>query len=133
MCKSIQGEAMKYFKHIQAGYAVFFTLCALSILRLGKGPYFHIVFMAVLLAWLVSSVGLFFRKQWAWCGNVVSVAFIWFLLVLNLVASIRTNPGHSDYAQDIIILVTIFVVPVTLILYGLWKTRNYGDGCEIRN
>jgi len=45
------------------------------------------------------------------------------LLVATFIVAIRTDPGHSDYLRDLVILVVLFLLPVTASLYGLWKTR----------
>ena len=127
------GERMKYFRYAHLVYAAFFTLCALTVLRLGSGPGFHIVLKAVLAMWLVSAVGLTFRRQWAWFGSVASVALVWLLLALNLAVAIRTDPGHSDYAQELIMFTVFFFLPVTASLFGLWRTRmNFWHQSESR-
>jgi len=115
---------MKYFRHAHLIYAAFFALCALTTLRLGTGVGFHIVFKTLLAAWLFSTMGLIFRKRWAWFGSVTCVALVWLLLAVNLAAAVRTDPGHSDYAQDLSILVLFFFLPVTASLFLLWTSRS---------
>lgn len=115
---------MKCFRHVHLIYAAFFTLCALTILRLGTGAGFYIAFGILLAAWLVSAVGLMFRKQWAWIGSLICVSVVWLFLVVNLTASIMTRPGHADYFKDILLLTVFNILTVILGLWGLFRMRN---------
>ena len=115
---------MKYFRHAHLIYVAFFTFCVLTILRLGTGAGFHIAFGILLAAWLVSAVGLIFRKQWAWIGSLICISVVWLFLVVNLTVAIRTQPGHTDYLKDIFLLTVFNVLTVTLGLWGLFRMRN---------
>jgi len=116
---------MKYLRYAHLIYAVVFALCAMTMLRLGVGIGFHFVLGAVLVTWLVSAVGLLLKKPWAWLGSTTAVALIWLLLVANLIIALRTEPGHSDYVLDIVILLAAFLAPLTAALFGLWASRDH--------
>jgi len=64
---------VKFFRYAHLIYTGFFALCALTVLRLGSGPGFHLALKVILATWLVSAVGLLFRKRWAWLGSLGSV------------------------------------------------------------
>lgn len=114
---------MKYFRYAHLAYAGFFTLCALTVLRLGSGPGFGIALKVVLAAWLISAIGSVFKTRWGWFGSAGCAFLIWLLLLTNLQALIGTEP-HSDRVQEIVLLTGFLLLPMTLILYGLWKTRR---------
>jgi hypothetical protein len=116
---------MPYFRYAHLIYAMLFALCALTFLRLGTSPVFSAGLVVILVVWLASAAGWFFRAKWAWTGSFISMASVWLLLVVNLAKSIGTRPGHEDWLKDIVLLTVCGLLPVTLGIVSLFRMRNF--------
>lgn len=76
-----------------------------------------------LLPWFVCSVGLLFRRKWAWWGSLGSVLMVYGVLAYFLLLPVPSG-SHSDPSGFLTVVGLLLMVPFALVIVLLLLIRR---------